>query len=227
MFSTLLYYAVSPYGSVRVSPHNAVFNNADSVNLTCLAEGGPGNTFQWAFNGINLINEHNYRLALPFINATENGGYYTCIVMNEAGNGTETTGVFINPNIINHPSDVIVTDLYSNIYLQFDVSAFPYPEFQWFHASGDLSYAYYYVYNYFSSILCIDLYYYYHYYYICEYNPYYYYYYYCDYFHYFHRYEAPYGDYHCTATSNNVTAISETATLHSKFMFSISWCTCL
>ena len=204
-----------------------MFNNGDSVNLTCLAEGGPGNTFQWTFNGTDLINEHNYILALSFINSTENGGYYTCIVMNAAGNGTETTGVFISPSIISHPSDVVVTDLYSNIHLQFDVSAFPYPEFQWFHASGDLSYAY--VYDYFSPVLYINIYYYYHYYYICEYNPHYYYYYhyYCDYYYYSHRYEAPYGGYHCIATSNNVTAISETATVHSKFMFSIPWCTCL
>ena len=198
-----------------MSPHNAVFNNGDSINLTCLADGGPGNNYHWIFNGATLGNEDGYILNLYFINATINGGYYTCIVSNAAGSGSDTSGVFVNPTTIHQPNDVFVTDVDSYIHIECEVSAFPYPEFQWFNASGDIPY-YAFVYFY-RNELHIDVYYYFHYYQICVFGDqdyyYYYYHYYCDYY---FDYQPPYGDYYCTATSNNVTVVSETATVYSK-----------
>ena len=203
-----------------MSPHNAVFNNGDSVNLTCLADGGPGITYQWTFNGSLLENEQNNQLMLSFVNATENGGYFTCIVFNQAGNGSDSTAVFVYPVITYHPSDILVTNVHTYTHLQCEATSFPYPEFQWFNASGDIPY-YAFVYFY-RNELHIDVYYYFHYYQVCVFGDqdyYYYYYYYCDY--YFDYYQPPYGDYYCTATSNNVTVVSETATVYSKLHFFI------
>ena len=209
-----------------MSPHNAVFNNGDSVNLTCLADGGPGNTYQWTFNGATLGNEDGYILNLHFINATIDGGYYSCTVSNAAGSGSDTSGVFVNPTTIHQPNDVFVTDVDSYIHIECEVSAFPYPEFQWFNASGDIPY-YPFVYSYLNE-LSIDVYYYFHYYQVCVFGDqdyyYYYYHYYCDYyFDYYIYYQPPYGDYYCTATSNNVTVVSETATVYSKLHFFVNF----
>ena len=208
--------AVSPYGSVRVSPHNVVFNNGDSVNLTCLADGGPGNTYQWTFNGSLLENEQNNQLMLSFVNATEDGGYFTCIVFNQAGNGSDSTAVFVYPVITYHPSDILVTNVRTYTHLQCEATSFPNPEFQWFKGSGDIPYAYVYFYL---NELHIDVYYYFHYYQVCVFGDqdYYYYHYYCDY--YYIGYQPPYGDYYCSATSNNVTVVSQTATVYSKLHF--------
>ena len=125
-----IHITVSPYGSVRVSPHNAVFNNGDSVNLTCLAEGGPGNTFQWTFNG-TAIDTHNDYLVL-LINATENGGYYTCTATNAAGSASDSTAVYVYPTITVQPTDTFVTPSTSGV-LMCEASAFPYPDYAWEH----------------------------------------------------------------------------------------------
>ena len=198
-------------------PGDAVFNNGDSVNLTCLAQGGPGNTFQWTLNKATLLNQSGDNLILPFINATENGGYYTCIVSNAAGSGSATSGVFVSPTIIRQPRDVFVTDIFYYIHIECEVSAFPEPEFQWFNASGGFPYAYAY---YRHDTLYIYVYYYYHYYQVCVCGDYYYDYdYYCDIYssHYYSL--PPYGEYYCSATSNNVTVVSERATVYSKLHY--------
>ena len=122
---------VSPYGSVRMSPQDAVFNNGDSVNLTCLAEGGPGNTFQWNFNGSYVDNQQNY-LVLSFFDATENGGQYTCTVTNAAGNGSDTAVVNVYPSITLQPSDTFVTSLVHGM-MTCEAVAFPNPDYNWFH----------------------------------------------------------------------------------------------
>ena len=123
--------AVTPYGSVRVSPHNAVFNDGDSINLTCLADGGPGNTYQWTFNG-SLLDNRNDHLVLPFIDASENGGNYTCTVTNAAGSGSDSTVVNVYPTITLQPSDTFVTP-FANGMLNCDAIAFPYPNYTWIH----------------------------------------------------------------------------------------------
>ena len=186
--------SVSPQGSVRVLPNNAVFSDGDSVNLTCLAEGGPGNRFRWYFNDSLLQNETAENLILVSnITALDNGGLYTCTVINDAGSGSDDTYVYVYPMITVSPNDKFL-DYYDYYYYYYyddpvtfscEATAFPFPEYEWFSEERSLLFDDN-VYGQYTSMLYIDYAYYHH------------------------------GTYYCTATSNNVTVESERATLYGK-----------
>ena len=106
------------------------------MNLTCLAKGGPGNTFQWVFNGTALDVEYD-RLLLPYVTATESGGYYTCTVSNAAGSDNDTTAVFVYPIITLHPTNSFVTQDKRGA-LTCEATSFPYPENQWVKVDGEI-----------------------------------------------------------------------------------------
>ena len=179
---------MSPYSSVRVSPYNAAFNHGGSVNLTCLAEGGPGNTFQWSFNG-TILGTQDYTLLFPSITAEEDGGYYTCTVFNDAGNGSNTTALFLNPIITRQPTDVLLVHPFGDLgiaILTCEASAFPYPEYNWVHANG--------IFTPFASGVNTST--------LTLYGV----------------VEGSEGDYYCTATSNGVSVVSERATVFGEYL---------
>ena len=121
-------------------PNNAVFSDGDSVNLTCLAEGGPGNRFRWYFNESLLQNETSENLLLVSnITALDNGGLYTCTVINDAGSGSDDTYVYVYPMITVSPSDKFV-NFHGSVTLSCEATAFPYPEYEWFSEDGNLGY---------------------------------------------------------------------------------------
>ena len=111
-----------------------MFRHGDSVNLTCAAEGGPRNTFQWALNGSVLQNEVSKDLQLSFITANDNGGTYTCVVSNAAGSGSSTTSVFVYPFITINPRNTTATIGDPAVSFSCAATAFPYPLFAWFGA---------------------------------------------------------------------------------------------
>ena len=83
--------AVSPAGSVFVSPFGNVLTKFNStVSLTCLAQGGPNNMFEWSKQGMTVSNGD--VLELTMITGSD-GGTYQCTVTNDAGSGTATTSV--------------------------------------------------------------------------------------------------------------------------------------
>ena len=94
---------MSPEGGVRVEVPIAILT--DSVTFTCLAEGGPGNSYQWQRGGVNLENETSENLTLSDVNITD-GGDYTCVASNSAGNGNATATLYIMPQIIEGPMDI-------------------------------------------------------------------------------------------------------------------------
>ena len=71
------------------------FNSTETI--TCLAEGGPNNMFEWSKQGVIVSNSN--VLELTMITGSD-GGLYVCTVTNDAGYGTATTSVtgmyFIN-----------------------------------------------------------------------------------------------------------------------------------
>ena len=117
-----------------MSPSDTVFYHEDSVNLTCSSEGGPGNTFQWAFNGSNIQSEVSSNLHLSFITANDDGGAYTCVVSNAAGSGSSTTSVFVYPFITLNPENATAAIGDSAVSFLCAASAFPFPVFAWFGA---------------------------------------------------------------------------------------------
>ncbi len=67
------------------------------------------------------------------------GGEYTCLVSNGAGNDTNTTMLYITPWIVTEPADVLTRDG-MNESLTCEAEGFPDPDYQWQHfQSADVS----------------------------------------------------------------------------------------
>ena len=128
---------MSPEGSVSVSPLNMVFSRGDNVTFNCSAQGGPGNTYQWQQNGIDLDNETMEILTVSQISATD-GGEYTCVVSNAAGNESASTLLNVSPEIVLDPTDVRTSNGTVRMFVC-EVEAFPEPQYQWMSASGTFS----------------------------------------------------------------------------------------
>ena len=126
-------HAVSPEGGVMIVPKTLIFNGLDTVTLMCIALGGPGNTFQWAFNG-EEIDETSSNLTLTNVTETD-GGVYTCTVTNPASNGSDSTEVFIIPMI--NPTSVKAT-IGTAVSFTCSVLGFPEPEIQWMRENDSI-----------------------------------------------------------------------------------------
>ena len=131
----MLFLAVSPEGGVLIEPDNETFDDLGTVVLTCMTEDGPGNVYQWSFNGEELENENSSHLTLVNVTAAD-GGAYTCNVTNAAGYDTYTTYVFISPMITLDPVSRNVSNGTEDVTFSCDATGFPQPEFEWFSDEG-------------------------------------------------------------------------------------------
>ena len=104
------------------------------MTFNCLAQGGPGNTYQWQWNGMDLVSETSQTLAITLINATD-GGEYTCVVSNAAGSGSASTLLNVFPEIVLDPTDVSATNGTVHM-LMCEAEAFPEPQYQWMRVGG-------------------------------------------------------------------------------------------
>ena len=91
---------VSPQDSVIVSPFGDILTSFNStVSITCGAQGGPNNMFEWRQFPQGVIVSNSDVLELTMITGSD-GGVYQCTVTNDAGSGTANTSVigmyFIN-----------------------------------------------------------------------------------------------------------------------------------
>ena len=66
------------------------FNSTESI--TCTADGGPDNMFEWRRQGMASVITSNSILELTMITGSD-GGVYECTVTNDAGSGTASTSV--------------------------------------------------------------------------------------------------------------------------------------
>ena len=98
--------AVSPEGSVAVSLEMVIADVGGTVTFTCSAQGGPDNTYQWQNDGRDLMNETDTTLTISNISAM-NGGSYTCVVSNAAGNDSATAVLYVEPIIVTQPTDIL------------------------------------------------------------------------------------------------------------------------
>ncbi len=126
--SCVLVAAVSPFSTVNVAPHNSSYHLGDEATLSCTSLGGPNNTFLWVHNGSILT--HGPRLTLTNITARD-GGVYTCVAINNAGIGSDTTDVYVHPYIVLEPVSNIYTVNGSFVELECIVDGFPSPNVTW------------------------------------------------------------------------------------------------
>ena len=124
-----MYVSVSPEGSVSVSPEMEIAVVGGTVTFNCSAQGGPNNTYQWQNDGEDLINETNTTLTVSNISAM-NGGNYTCVVSNAAGNDSATAVLYVEPIIVTQPTDILTRN---GTVVNFTCAAesFPDPEYTW------------------------------------------------------------------------------------------------
>ena len=114
---------------IGVTPSN-ILSRGDNVTLTCSARGGPDNMFQWQKNGADLPGENQTTLQLTDIDATD-GGEYTCVVSNAAGNDSTNVTLYIRPYIVVNPQPLLLTVERSNVTFTCEALSFPGPSYQW------------------------------------------------------------------------------------------------
>ena len=124
-----MYVAVSPEGSVSVSPEMEIAVIGGTVTFTCSAQGGPDNTYQWQNDGQDLMNETDTTLTVSNISAM-NGGNYTCVVSNAAGNDSATAVLYVEPIIVTQPTDILTRNGTVESFTCVAAS-FPEPEYTW------------------------------------------------------------------------------------------------
>ena len=81
-------------------------------------------------SAMNLLLANTSVLTVSNINATENGGMYECVVLNDAGFDVVRSTLYVRPLIVEHPMDHLVMNG-SNITLSCHAESFPYPRYQW------------------------------------------------------------------------------------------------
>ena len=120
---------MSPEGSVAVLPEMEIAVVGGTVTFTCSAQGGPDNTYQWQNDGQYLTNETDTTLTVSNIFAM-NGGNYTCVVSNAAGNDSATAVLYVEPIIVTQPTDILTRN---GTVESFDCVAesFPAAEYTW------------------------------------------------------------------------------------------------
>ena len=124
-----MYVAVSPEGSVSVSPEMEIAVVGGTVTFNCSAQGGPDNTYQWQNDGEDLMNETDTTLTVSNISAI-NGGNYTCVVSNAAGNDSATAVLYVEPIIVTQPTDILTRNGTVESFTCVAAS-FPEPEYTW------------------------------------------------------------------------------------------------
>ena len=100
-----------------------------SVAFSCSAQGGPDSGYQWQYNGVVLMAETNTTLTINDIHAG-NGGNYTCVVSNAAGNDSATAALYVAPAIVTQPTDILTRNG-TVVNFTCEAQSFPGPTYQW------------------------------------------------------------------------------------------------
>ncbi len=126
------YNAVPPSNvMIAVSPLNtSIVIRNDNVTFTCDAQGGPGNLYQWQRNGANLDEMTQRILQLTSVDASD-GGEYTCVVSNAAGNDSDFLTLYIQPYIVTDPQPQILAANDTQASFTCEAMGFPDPSYRW------------------------------------------------------------------------------------------------
>ena len=133
-----------------------IANNGSDVTFTCSAQGGPNNTFVWVrsdelnnLRGIsqllirepfllqdvintllNIAIETVPTFSISSVNATQDGGSYTCYALNSAGFHSNVTVLYVRPVIVEDPMEQYVNNG-DSVDMSCRADSFPAPNYQW------------------------------------------------------------------------------------------------
>ena len=77
----------------------------------------------------DILQSNTSVLTVSNINATQNGGVYECVVINDAGFSVVRSTLYVNPMIVEHPMDQLFVG--NNVTFRCRAESFPYPQYQW------------------------------------------------------------------------------------------------
>ena len=123
---------VAPLASVM--PDSQIYQRGVDVTLTCSVLGGPLISYQWLFNDRDTDGENSSTLTLTSVYASD-GGEYTCVVSNTAGNDSASSKVYIFPYFTIAPEDAEISNG-DNATLTCEAEAFPDPSYEWTKIDG-------------------------------------------------------------------------------------------
>ena len=112
-----------------MAPADQTYSRGDNITLQCTSMGGPENAFQWLLDGEALAGENSSTLILFNVDAAD-GGFYSCMVSNAAGDSRAGTSVFIAPYFITQPVDTVGSNG-AVVVLMCEAEASPSPQYQW------------------------------------------------------------------------------------------------
>ncbi len=119
---------MSPLFSVRVTAHNETYFLGDNTTLTCTSLGGPNNSYTWFYNREAI----GFEPTLKVTNiSADNGGGYTCIAANNAGNDSDVSNLYVHPYITMAPELNIYTMDGEFVSLECVVDGSPAPNVTW------------------------------------------------------------------------------------------------
>ena len=141
-------------------PSPEIVDAGDNVTFTCSADGGPNNTFLWLRSDslnvsssqyTNLVTQLNSppvpvdeilselenvtlvtgpQLDILSVNALEDGGSYTCVVINQAGGDITKVSLYVRLIVLQEPTDEL-SDVFGTASFMFLAESFPPPSYQW------------------------------------------------------------------------------------------------
>ena len=146
---------MSPNGSVSVDPILQIVDNGSDTTFTCSARGGPNNMIAW-IRSADILSDNQFQtltsqrpvdvsavlsvlspianggtLSLSSINATQNGGGYICVIVNEAGADSNSTAtLYVRPVIVQDPMEQYVNNG-DSVNISCRADSFPAPNYQW------------------------------------------------------------------------------------------------
>jgi hypothetical protein len=118
--------------TITTQPTDISVNQGDNITFMVVATGTPSPTYQWAFNGTNIVGANGSMLTLNDVQVA-NAGDYSVLVTNLAGSVTSSNAVLtvdVPPAITAQPADVSVNQG-GNATFTVVATGTPSPSYQW------------------------------------------------------------------------------------------------
>ena len=124
---------------VRLLPELAIADVGEDFTFMCDVVGGQSSTFQWEKESEILVNETQSTLNLTSV-AVSDAGLYQCTATTAAGSVSNSTQLYVAPNIITGPDNNTRGNAGDSITFRCVAEGFPVPDITWeYHGSSTSS----------------------------------------------------------------------------------------